>query len=115
MTDEYLYNLYEHWMDNARQTDEKHIRYVAEQIVKDFSAGLDVDPYGGGREVHIPWVRRRNRGTRCVFNENDALPKPDDGGWYDILIQVPLGMQGFALQMVIEAQLRRAVGENGRP
>lgn len=114
MTDEYLYNRYERWLDTARQTNEKHVRYVAEQIVKDFEGGFGEGPYNGKREVRVPWVRRTNRGIPMHLSENDALPQPDPTRWFDILVKVPKGMQGFALQLVVEEQLRNAIFRNDR-
>lgn len=115
MTDEYLYNRYQRWMDDARQTDEKHIRYVAELITKDFEGGFGPGPNGEGgmREMHIPWTVRRNRVT--YRSEYDELPVPSPNHYFEILVKVPKGMQGFALQLVIEDQLRLAVHQNGQP
>lgn len=86
MTEQEIHDLYTELMYTGRNTLEKHIRHAAEQLVEDMGGGFKVAHV---QRVTIPWRIRR--------------------GFEDVSLWVPHGMHGFALQMVIEAQLRDAL------
>jgi hypothetical protein len=86
MTEKQVLELYEDLMDTGRQAVEKHIRHAAAKIVEGVKGGFGKK---FPREIVIPWHARH--------------------GYLDVYIKVPPGCHGFALQMVIEAQIRKAV------
>lgn len=93
MTYDEIVALYDRLMYSGQQTVEKHVRWAAEQIVKDAEGGFSrpiLNVTLSGDEVVIPW----QVGTRR---------------YVDVHIVVPPGMHGFALQMVIEAQIKEQV------
>ena len=90
MTQQELRNMYSDLMYTGAQTLEKHIRYVAEDVVKSVGDGFNTPE--DGWTTRIPWQRHEA-----------------GGGYLDVDVFVPRGMHGFALQMLIEAQLREAL------
>lgn len=88
MSPEKMVKLYEELMYSGRQTAEKHIRYLAEQVVKDHGGGFS---RAESTSITVPWQAEPGR------------------GYVDVVIVVPAGMHGFALQMVIEAQIKEQI------
>lgn len=80
-------NRYKELMFSGAQTQEKHVRYVAEELVKAFNGG-----FASGSEFDIS----RRRKIAWETERDTVFPA----------IIVPAGLHGFALQMVIEEQIR---------
>lgn len=88
MTTEQMEREYNRLMFTGAQTLEKHIRHAAEQIIEDVE---------GGFEVKGPHDK--------VFE----VPFHASHGYRTVRVVVPPGMHGFALQMLVEEQLREAL------
>ena len=106
MTEEEIDRRYDHYLSTGANTQEKHIRHVAATIVEEYKGGFEHNHHLPST-YRVPWRRRRGATLGCSFNENDSLPSAS--AWADIPVRVPPGMHGFALQLVIEDQLREAI------
>jgi hypothetical protein len=79
---------YTHLASFGGNTIEKHIRRVAARLVDEVNGGFDTPLAGVHREV--PWLR-------------GVAEAPDLSVW------IPAGAHGYALQLVIEEQLREGL------
>lgn len=89
MTDDQIHERYHELMWSGEQTREKHIRHQASLLVDKVEGGFKDD---------------RDRIYRYTI-----MAATRKGTIRDVKVYIPMGMHGFALQMIIEEQIREGL------